>query len=384
MFAMRPDGLYGTVAFGRAFPAMAFDATIVKKRLSQFWELNAEFGHEHNAVHVYLSEIVSDRYVLVNGLQLLHDELQLAGLNKSEEDTNDVVACGADLSLPTVITTLAHTNCGDRIHQGEATTSYEQIVASRFACMSEIGEFKVEAFSPTGGGTDDGHTLAHVTVAHQLDAPIRRALYEGHPASFVLVNIDLKTHVGRIDMPNGKVLIGQTKESKWRESRSACGAVVGTLKSYNAENGVHRRIREDLGEANFKYLTEHGVKTKDGVDVTAAVASAIVAIQGMLNTAAALETELDERGVGHLTASLTVNRPHLDDTIVYFARATVFAGETRVQGFGTDATKFSGRVVEYKGDRRLLLTYDGVDASDHPVRVSTAKSRPGSAHPADV
>ena len=363
---------------------MAFDSTVVKKRLSQFWELNAEFGHEHNAVHVYLSEIVSDRYVLVNGLQLLHDELQLAGLDKSDEDTNDVVACGADLSLPTVITTLAHTNCGDRIHQGEATTTYQQIVASRFACMSEIGEYKLEAFSPTGGGTDDGHTLAHVTVAHQLDGPIRKALYDGNAASFVLVNVDLKTHVGRIDLPNGKVLIGQTKESKWRESRSACGAIVGTLKSFNAENGVHRRIREDLGEANFKYLTEHGVKTKDGVDVTPAVAAAIVAIQGMLNTATALETELDERGVGHLTASLTVNRPHLDDTIVYFSRATVFGGETRVQGFGTDARKFSGRVVEYQGDRRLLLTYDGVDASDHPVRTSSAKRKVASAGPSEI
>lgn len=354
---------------------MVFDPTVVRKRLSQFWELSAEFGHEHNAVHVYLSEIVSDRYVLVNGLQLLHDELQLAGLNKSSEETNDVVACGADLTLPTVMTTLAHTNCGDRIHQGEATTSYQQIVASRFACMSEIGEFKLEAFSPTGGGTDDGHTLAHVTVTHQLDEPIRKALYDGNPCSFVLVNIDLKTHVGRIDLPGGKLLIGQTKESKWRESRSACGAIVGTLKSYNEENGVHRRIREDLGEDNFKYLTEKGVETEDGVDVTAAVAAAIVAIQGVLNTAAALETELDERGVGHLTASLTVNRPHLDDTIVYFARATVFAGETRVQGFGTDASKFSGRVVEYRGDRRLLLTYDGIDARDHVVHVSQSKRR---------
>ena len=45
----------------------------------------------------------------------------------------------------------------------------------------------------------------------------------------------------------------------------------------------------------------------------------------MLNTAGALETELDERGMGHLTASLTVNRPHADDTIIYLARATVFS-----------------------------------------------------------
>ena len=349
---------------------MTFDPSVAKERIDRFWELNAEFGLEHNAVHVYLSEIVSDRYVLVNGLQLIHDELQLAGMSGSE-DGDDVVACGAALSLPSVMTTLAHTNCGDRIHQGEETITYQQIVAQRFAFMSEVGEYKLEAFSPTGGGTDDGNTLAHVTVAHQLDAPIRKGFYDGNAQSFVLVNIDLKTHVGRLDPPTGKIVIGQTQESKWRESRSACGAVVGTLKHYNPENNVHRRIRADLGEENFAFLTKHGVKTKDGVDVTAAVASAIVAIQGMLNTAKALETELDERGVGHLTASLTVNRPHIDDTIVYFARATVFGGETRVQGFGTDASKYSGRVVEYRGDRRLLLTYDGIDSSEHKVRTST-------------
>ena len=135
---------------------MVFDPSVAKERLDRFWQLNAEFGLEHHAVHVYLSEIVSDRYVLVNGLQLIHDELQLAGLNQSDEEGDDVVACGADLSLPSVMTTLAHTNCGDRIHQGEATITYEQIVAARFAFMSEIGESKLEAFSPTNGGTDDG------------------------------------------------------------------------------------------------------------------------------------------------------------------------------------------------------------------------------------
>ncbi len=351
-----------------------FDPSIAQKRIDQFWALNAEFGHEHNAVHIYLHELVSDRYVLVNGLQLIHDELQLAGINSSSAG-DDVVACGADYSMPSVLTTLAHTNCGDRIHQGEATTSYEEMVASRFATMSEIGEYKLEAFSPTGGGTDDGHTLAHVTVAHALDEPIRRRLYDGHPHSFVLVNIDLKTHVGRMELPGGKILIGQTQESKWREPRSACGAIVGCLKAFNPENAVHARLRDDLGEENFKLLSEKGVKSKDGVDITAAVAAAIVSVQGMLNTAKALETEMDERGVAHLTASTTVNRPHLDDTIIYYARATVFGGETRVQGFGTDASKYSGRTVEYRGDRRILLTYDHIDQGEHAIRTSKYEPR---------
>jgi hypothetical protein len=155
---------------------MQFDPTLARARLDKFWSLHAEFGMEHNAYRVYLNEIVSDRYVLVNGLQLIRDELQLAG-DEEVSDGEDVMACGANLGLPSVMTTLAHTNCGDRIHQGEATTSYEQVVASRFATMSEVGEYKLEAFSPTGGGTDDGNTLAHVTAAHMLDEPIRKRFY---------------------------------------------------------------------------------------------------------------------------------------------------------------------------------------------------------------
>jgi hypothetical protein len=31
--------------------------------------------------------------------------------------------------------------------------------------------------------------------------------------------------------------------------------------------------------------------------------------------------------------------------------------------------------VDYKSDRRLLLTYEGIDSSEHPVRVSTYKAK---------
>ena len=353
---------------------MKFDPSAARARLDRLWALNAEFGLEHNAVRVFLNEIISDRYTLVNGLQLIRDELQLAG-ERDRDTGDDVVACGADLSMPSVMTTLAHTNCGDRIHQGEATTSYEQIVASRFAPLSEVGEYKLEAFSPTGGGTDDGHTLAHVTVAHMLDEPLRKRFYEGNALSYLLINVDLKTHVGRLDLADGRLVIGRTQESKWREPRTACGAAVGTIRSYNKDNGVHRRIRGDLGEANFELLSTRPVKSKDGVDISAAVTSSIIAIQGMLNTAKALETELDERGVAHLTASLTVNRPHMDDTILYLSRATVFNGQTRVQGFGTDASRYSGRTVEYRGDKRLLMVYDGHDSTEHAIATNSYAPR---------
>lgn len=340
-----------------------FDPSAALSRVSKFWSLGAEFGLERDAYDVYLQELVSDRYVLVNGMQLLRDELQFAGI----DDNPDVRACGADFSLPSVCTTLAHTNCGDRIHQGEATTSYENIVASRFATLSELGEFKLEAFSPTGGGTDDGRTLAHVTVAHQLDKTLRESIYEGNAQSYVLVAIDLKTHCGRSDQPDGAIKFGETQESRWREPRAACGAVVGCLAAYNADNAVHRRLRADLGEENYEYLTQQKFLSKENIDVTAVIAAAIVAIQGMQNTLTALTLELDERGLGHVTASLTMNRPEQDDTILYLARGTACNGKIQYQGLGTDARKYSAKLVEYKNSRRLLLSYQDQAEDAYPI-----------------
>ena len=351
---------------------MKFDPTQAASRVENFWQLGAEFGFERSAFGVYLDEIVSDRYVLAHGLHLLRDELQFAGADVD----SDVRACGADLSLPSVVSTLAHTNCGDRIHQGEATTSYEHAVAARFATMSEIGEYKLEAFSPAGGGTDDGATLAHVTVSHQIDEPLRRAIYEGNAASYLLVNVDLKTHCGRMDLDGGRVILGLTQESRWREPRAACGAIVGTLAHYNERNAVHRRIRHDLGEQNFAHLTTHKVMTPTDVDATPCVAAAIVAVQGMLNTAHALAHELDERGLGHTTAAITINRPHMDDTVIYLARATVFGGRIRVQGLGTDVTKYVARLVTKHDDPRIALSYDGHEVDRYPIVEETYEVHP--------
>lgn len=350
----------------RAVPKpMKFDPTAACERLERFWGLKSEFGFEHDPYRVYLDEIISDRLTLMNGLQVLRDELQFAGKHRHE---GDMAACAVDLSVPSVCTTLACTHCGDRIHQGDTESSYKKIVGSRFAALSEIGELKIESFAPTGGGTDDGATLAHVTVGHQLDDPLRQAIYHGHPQSYVLCAFDLRTHVGKMRKSGGVFEFGMARESRWREPRAACGAVVGTLRSFDQENPVHVRLRRDLGEENFAYLTRNPVVSDEGHDVTAAVAAAIIAIQGMLNTAEALGRELDERGIGHLTASTTVNRMSQHDTLLYLGRITVFAGRMRVQGFGTEASKYSARIVHHgPNDLRLLLVYDGLDARNHPV-----------------
>ncbi len=346
-----------------------FDVEATQRRVDNFWKLGASFGMERNAYHNYLNEIVSDRYALIKGLQILRDELQFAAASPT-----DMKACGADMKLPSVVTTLAYTNCGDRIHQGEATKRYRDVVASRFATLSEIGELKLEAFFPAGGGTDNGATLAHVTVAHELDEQLKQRVYAGNPQSISLVAIDLKTHVGRL-RDGDKQVYGKTRESPWREPRAACGAIVGALTQYNPQNLIHRRIRDDLRERNFQYLSSNRIFTDDGVDITMAVAAAIVAIRGIRNTAMALPQELDERGVAHLTASVTVNRPSRDDLVIYLARATVFNGKIRIQGLGTEADKFSGKLVEYAKERRLQLRYGDRDCEDLPVEEIEYKVR---------
>lgn len=340
---------------------LPFDAAATQKRVDRFWQLGASFGMERNAYHNYLNEIVSDRYTLVNGLQILRDELQFAAASWT-----DIKACGADMTLPSVVTTLAYTNCGDRIHQGEATKRYRDVVASRFATLSEIGELKLEAFFPAGGGTDNGATLAHVTVAHELDESLKHRVYAGNSQSISLVAIDLKTHVGRL-RENDKQVYGKTRESPWRAPRAACGAIVGALTHYQSENLIHRRIRSDLGERNFQYLSSQQILTEDGIDITMAVASIIVAVRGIRNTAFALTQEMDERGLAHLTASTTVNRPSRDDLVIYLARATVFNGKVRLQSLGTEAKRYSGRLVEYAGEQRLQLRYGDWDSENVPV-----------------
>jgi hypothetical protein len=356
---------------------MKFDPSGARKRVDKLWSLAAAFGMERSALHVYMNEIVSDRYALVSGMQMLRDELQLADPDKED---SDVSACGADVSVPSVVPSLATTNCGDRANQGEASVIYGQVVAGRFATITEIGDLKMEVFNPTGGGTDDGGTFAHVTVAHALDKTLCKRIYGGNAQSYQLFAFDLKTHCGRLDPEPGRSLYGQTQESRFREARAACGAIVRTIIGFDGNNPVHVRVRRDLGEDNYWYLRDSKILADDGTNVNMVVAAAIVCITGMHATARALCTEMDERGVAHLTASVTVNRPSRDDTIVYLGRATVFGGELAWQGLGIDAKKYGAKVVEHDRDRRLVLTYDGKPIDGHAIEKTSYAVGPGIMH----
>ncbi len=214
-----------------------------------------------------------------------------------------------------------------------------------------------------------------MTVAHELDEHLKREVYAGNPQSMSLVAIDLKTHVGRLRQ-DGKQVYGLTRESPWREPRAACGAIVGALTQYNSHNLIHRRIRDDLRERNFQYLTNHRILTDDGVDITMAVASALVAIRGIRNTAMALPQEMDERGVAHLTASMTVNRPSRDDLVIYLGRATVFNGKVLIQSLGTEADRYGGKLVDYAQEQRLQLSYADWDVENLPIEEISYKVQP--------
>eukprot|EP00697_Spironema_sp_BW2_P013113 gnl/Spiro4/3000_TR1476_c0_g1_i1.p1 gnl/Spiro4/3000_TR1476_c0_g1~~gnl/Spiro4/3000_TR1476_c0_g1_i1.p1 ORF type:complete len:540 (-),score=166.01 gnl/Spiro4/3000_TR1476_c0_g1_i1:80-1699(-) len=375
-----------------------FQRQFAAARIDHFWCTSADFGIETKPLKIYFDEIVSDRFILVRGMQHVHDELQLAGRAVAQDEhSKQVSECSADFHLPTVVSTLGHTNCGDRIHQTAAMKLYMTTVARRFATISETGLPKMENFAPTGGGSDHGKTLAHVTVAHHLDSDLRDMVYRGNPASFLLYCIDLMTHCGiEDDCDCGDVVtdatapakppakaptLGMARESHWREPRTACGAVVGCLKSFDATNAVHQRLHADLGGENFAFLASEQADAElsgcnEGSPLLQGarflVASALVAMRGMLKTLAAFAHDMDERGVATCTASITVNRAGAP-TLLYLGRGTCFQGEVRHQGLGLDARRYR---VAMDGKHLVLKYGDG----EYPVqRDAAARPLAGSA-----
>lgn len=341
-----------------------FDPSMVTERIEKMWKLNAEFGKEILFSQMALAELLTDRYTLINGFQLIRDELQFAGIDGEKrvehESGIEMSYCGADCTIPSVVSTLAYTNCGDRFNS-EVHSFYQNVVSTRFATISELGSLKTEAFYPTGGGTDDGKTFAHVTVAHMLNDSLKKAVYEKNKFSYSLVNFDLFTHCGK-SSDASHVMVGLASESEWRDERAACGALVGCLKAFNPNNPVHKRLRSDLGEANFEILTKNDIFLDNGfTKINYLVAAAIVAIQGMKNTAVACKSELDERGVAHLTATVALNKKSTDKGlfVMYFGRAIVFQDKITIQSFGTDASKYSGILVRDGNRSRVQLFYDG-------------------------
>ncbi len=356
--------------------APPFDASLLNDNVRRFWKLTAAFGVEDDPRRFYLDELVSDRYALLHGLLILRDELQLAG---DRAKYGDVASCGANFNIPSVMTTVAKTNCGDRVHQGEATSLYRSYVASRFATLSESGEYKLENFSPIGGGCDDGPVLASVTVHHNEDQQLLRRLYTGNRQSCCFSGFDIQTHVGRFD-GNGledMPIYGVTAESVYRKERAACGAIIACLS--HAPGVATSRIKTQLTAVhadNFRLLAEalasdapiagSGLWTPCGIRSVEVVAAVVLALRGMHVVADALctQTAHSPREVSHLTASVTVNVAARESPIIYVGRQTVHGGVIESQGFGEDVAKYGGYMKALPSGRRVLvLTYDGLEGT---------------------
>lgn len=342
---------------------MIFENNSVEERLKDFWNLKGNFfGMSRSLNFFHIEQIVRDRLTLTHGYNILNDEMYLAPS-----------PVGANFTAPSVITTVAHTMCGDRIQQSNTRRAYEDAVAARFAVKTRKGELKPEKFFPAGGGTADGGTLAHVTFAHASDKAIRKRLFEGNAKSYILTSFDLQGHVGVCE-EDGKIVYGKVSESPYRETRNACGAIGGLLAHYNPHNSDHQRIMKDLGAENFSYLQKNKIVTPEGIDINTAVAAAIVAVEGVNQTIIGMITELStqdsesqKRTLAHLTSSITENVVGKDDNTIYLNRATLFNNQIKTQGFGTDARKYSGKLVMHKSEKRLVLAYDGKSLDEFPV-----------------
>ncbi len=345
---------------------MDFSPGMIQDNVARILAEPAAFGMERHAHHIYLDRVAEARFHLARGFQIINDEMRLNPKHSA-----------ATFQMPCMVTALAHSSCVDRV-QDEAHFTYLNDIGRRFGMMSEVGLPRFERHFPAGGGVIDARTIAEVTVSHAVDEAIRSALYAGNPCSGILYSFDIQTHVGRLDSDKA-TSFGMTRESAYRGQRAACGAVMAALNHADLSNADHSRILSSLGEENVRTL-RRGVIAETGEDITAAVASALLAVRGLEASLPAFAAEMDTHGVAHLTASMVVNRRTRDDTVILLGEGIIFNGRTHSRGFGADASKFSGRVVEHHGDKRMLLTYYGEAPEGFGVRESDYKVHQGAGH----
>ncbi len=336
----------------------SFNPSYAQERLDLMWQQEMLFGRERNPRHVYTEKIGKDRWVLMGAFRRADNPFAFqpepVGVNLRQQ--------------PIVVPTVAHAMCVDRCIQGQSAELYRQSIGAFFGFKEASGLPQIERNFTLGGGAEEGGVLAHVTAGHSLAGIINRLQDGGHPQSFFLHGIDIQTHVGLTIDSSSTRRYGVVHEYHGLGERPACGAIVGMLRHYNDKNRVHKRLRTDLGEDNYRLLSTEGVKTSEGIEITYVVAAAIIAVQGLQHTLDALPQELHQRALAHLTASVIVNETASDGLIIYLGRATGFNGVLRHQGFGTDASQYSGSLVKHHDDKpRLELTYNRWRQGQFPV-----------------
>ena len=284
-----------------------FDPSVARERLERLWELAAQFGLERGSNRVFLDEIVSDRLQLLSGppgaarRAAVLPSRRRRRIAKPARPTSPSRASSRPSRSPTAVT--ASTTARS------STTSASS--RARFATLSELGTLKPEAFHPPAAARTTARrsrtSRGRTSSTSRCAARLRRAT----PQSFVLCAFDLKTHVGRARRARATscsagrgVLVARAARGVRRDRRRARGVTTSGTTST-------ARIRDDLGEDELRAALRadgraHATKASTSPRSSRRRSSPI---QGMRDTARALQHEMDERGVAHLTASMTVNRP---------------------------------------------------------------------------
>lgn len=246
----------------------AFNPTLVQSRVDEMWLRDSVFGEEKSPLEFYVGELLTDRRRITRGLQLLQDELDLPRSSSGLAESTNI----ADLSIPSVLSSLCKLECTEETAAaGPATYLYSSAVGTRCASMTEEGCIEYEVHKCPGGGLDRATRWTRSLVsASRMSGSVRRRIYNGNPLSFLVYNIDVTTHCGRLELgakdtvkDRGRTYrkipawYGKSKQENGK-SIDACGVIVSCLNRYDASDSAHVHIRSTLGEENFNFLTSRG------------------------------------------------------------------------------------------------------------------------------
>lgn len=314
--------------------------------------------------HLYADSLI-DRKKLTQGLSLLQFEQQLK---------DDPILIDKDATIPGLL----HTCCGDRIVNDEALL-HRSVFGAHFSGFDVHGEPKVEFFCPLGGGLEYAPTTFHVTLDHLLhkDDFFKRFQLPGGKKPLRLVFADLSTHVG-ITTDGCKLSSGAVAESANRTARSACGAILGSLKKddknqWNAAPPLVR-IRKSLmvnqkqpnnndenTDTNLAYLNRMLVNAENNLDsehfaIKAAVLSVDAAVQNFLDAALHDHDETDSLYGVHVTGTVIVNNEEGAMVGIQVARALVL---------------YKGYYDKHKHELKRVVVFDDIARRVAPSRDAT-------------
>ncbi|EKX50083.1 hypothetical protein GUITHDRAFT_104313 [Guillardia theta CCMP2712] len=315
----------------------AFDPSMARKRMETMWSRESiTFGEEQSAMHIHREEWITDRLCLTKGFEIVRDDLQLS--------LEGLSVCTADLTCPSVASILGRFSCGESF----STLFFSELSHPKFKCFESSS--MQSSFLKTSVARE---------ATGMLGERFRSKFYRGNPLSYQLFNFDVVSHV------NISMLTAQSKypsSKSGQDNNHSC--ILGCLRAFDPDNSNHVQIRRLLGESNFEFLSSSAAgKGEEAQETACLIAGCILAVQGMREVMESMSRVMDGRGMCHATASLLTDKQQ--DRMLYCARGSVFDGQIREQGMGTDAAKYKvHRILHRDGNNRFFIKYGDIKFYD--------------------